>query len=75
LLSKVGEVTGRRTKEYAEAIWGRYFRAPNKVKTKILNEFVAVIGLYRKAAIRLLNRRNRPPWRKRGGVQNYVILK
>ncbi len=41
--------------------------ASKKLKTKILDEFVASTGLHRKAAIRLLNRRSRPAGRKRSG--------
>jgi len=53
--------------EYAEAVRGRYFRASKKAKTEMLNEFVATTGMHRKAVIRLLNRRNRSPGKKRGG--------
>lgn len=53
--------------KYAEAIRGRYFRASKKGKTAILNEFVATTGMHRKAAILLLNRRGRPPGKKRSG--------
>jgi len=60
-------VTRRSIKEYAEAIRGRYFSTPKKTKTKMLDEFVATTGLHRKAVIRLLNRRNRSPGKKRGG--------
>jgi len=41
--------------------------ASKKLKTKILDEFVAATGLHRKAAIRLLNRRIGPAGRKRRG--------
>jgi len=60
-------VTRRSIKEYAEAVRERYFRCSKKAKTEMLNEFVATTGLHRKAAIRLLNRRDRPPLRKRRG--------
>ena len=60
-------MTRRSILEYAEAVRGRYFRGSKKRKTEMLNEFVATTGLHRKAAIRLLNRRSRPPGRKRGG--------
>jgi hypothetical protein len=60
-------VTRRSITEYAEAIRGRYLRSTKKVKTKILDEFVAATELHRKAAIRLLNRRGRPPGKKRIG--------
>jgi len=60
-------VTRRSITEYAEAVRERYFRASKKTKTGILNEFVATTGMHRKAVIRLLNRRNRSPGKKRGG--------
>lgn len=60
-------MTRRSIEEYAEAVQGRYLRAPKKTKNQILNEFVATTGLHRKAAIRLLNRGNRLLGRKRSG--------
>ena len=60
-------MTRRSITEYAEAVRGRYFRASKKAKTEVLNEFVATTGMHRKAVIRLLNRRNRSPGKKRGG--------
>ena len=60
-------MTRRSITEYAEAVRERYFRASKKTKTGILNEFVATTGMHRKAVIRLLNRRNRSPGKKRGG--------
>ena len=60
-------MTRRSILEYAEAVRGRYLRSTKKVKTKILDEFVAMTGLHRKATIRLLNRRGRPPDLKRSG--------
>jgi len=60
-------VTRRSILEYADAIRGRYLRAPKKVKTRILEEFVATTGLHRKAAIRLLNRRSRPVVQRKSG--------
>jgi hypothetical protein len=53
--------------EYKEAVRGRYLKSPKKVKTKMLDEFVAVTGLHRKASIRLLNRRSGPVSRTRKG--------
>jgi hypothetical protein len=53
--------------EYAEAVRGRYFRASKKKKTEILDEFVANTNLHIKAAIRLLNRRDGSPGKKRSG--------
>jgi hypothetical protein len=60
-------VTRRSITEYAEAVRGRYFRVSRKTKTEMLNEFVATTGMHRKAVIRLLNRRNRSPGKKRCG--------
>ncbi len=60
-------MTRRSILEYAEAVRWRYFKSSKKMKTKILDEFVAATGLHRKAVIRLLNRRSRPPGRKRSG--------
>jgi len=60
-------VTRRSILEYAEAVRGRYLRSTKKMKTKILDEFVATTGLHRKAVIRLLNRRSRPTDLKRSG--------
>ena len=60
-------MTRRSILEYAQAIRVRYLRGSKKTKTMILNEFVAATGLHRKAAIRLLNRKSRPPGAKRSG--------
>jgi hypothetical protein len=60
-------VTRRSIVEYAEAVRGRYFRAPKKAKTEMLNEFVATTGIHRKAVIRLLNRRSRFSGSKKKG--------
>lgn len=60
-------MTRRSILEYTEAVRGRYLRSTKKMKTKILDEFVATTGLHRKAVIRLLNRRSRPTDLKRSG--------
>lgn len=60
-------MTRRSVTEYAEAMRGRYFNAPKKAKTKMLDEFMATTGMHRKAVIRLLNRRNKSPGKKRSG--------
>jgi len=60
-------VTRRSILEYAEAVRGRYRGASKKLKTKILDEFVATTGLHRKVVIRLLNRRSSPARAKRPG--------
>jgi len=67
VLPKGGKVTRRSIMEYAEAVRGRYMGASKKLKTKILDEFVAATGLHRKGAIRLLNRRSTPSGSKRSG--------
>lgn len=64
-------MTRRSIKEYAEAIRGRYFKASRKLKTRILDEFVAATGLHRKAAIRLLNRPVSPGKYKSGRPRIY----
>ena len=60
-------MTRRSTLEYAQAIRLRYLRASKVEKGKILDEFMQVTGLHRKAAIRLLNRANQPKIGKRRG--------
>lgn len=49
-------MTRRSILEYTEAIRLRYRKATKREKGKILDEFVQVSSLHRKAAIRLLNR-------------------
>lgn len=60
-------MTRRSILEYTEAVRERYLRSTKKMKTKILDEFVAATRLHRKAAIRLLNRESRPSGKKRSG--------
>ena len=60
-------MTRRSTLEYAQAIWPRYLRVSKGEKGKILDEFMQVTGLHRKAAIRLINRVDRPRTGKRRG--------
>ena len=45
-------------KEYVEAVRERYWGASKREKSKILNEFVGVVGCHRKSAVRLLGRRS-----------------
>ena len=47
-------------REYAAVQRERYLRAPRAEKHRLLTEVVAVTGLHRKAAIRLLRRPPRP---------------
>jgi len=67
VLPKGDMVTRRSILEYAEAVRERYSRSSKKVKTKILDEFVAATGLHRKAAVRLLNRESNKSNRKKSG--------
>jgi len=54
-------VTRTSLREYAAVQRERYQRASRAEKYELLNEVVAVTGLHRKAAIRLLRRPPRPP--------------
>jgi len=71
----------RSKKEYIEAIFLRYKKAPYKEKTIILDEFCATCGYHRKHAIRLLRRFKRfikPKTKKRGRspvYQREILLK
>ena len=61
------------TREYVEAVRGRYLMAAKAEKSKILDELTQVIGCRRKAAIRLLRRQNKSSAnRKRGRPRRYV---
>jgi len=60
-------VTRRSIVEYAQAVRSRYLRASKVDKGKMLDEFMQVTDLHRKAAIRLLNRANQPRRGKRRG--------
>lgn len=65
-------MTRHSIREYAQAIRNRYQKANKKEKTKILDEFTKTTGLHRKAAIRLLNRVNKPQsTRRRGRPRKY----
>ena len=47
-------------KEYLALLWGKYQVANRKRKGAILDEVVENLGLHRKAAIRLMNSKNKP---------------
>jgi hypothetical protein len=65
-------VTRYSIREYAQAIRDRYRNAKKEEKTKILDEFTKATSLHRKAAIRLLNRGNKPQVaRRRGRPRRY----
>jgi hypothetical protein len=72
---KGGRVMSPRSKkEYIEAIFLRYKKAPSKGKTIILNEFCATSGYHRKHAIRILRsfkRFQKPKTKKRGRFALY----
>ncbi len=67
-------MTRRSILEYADAVRGRYLRSSKKVKTRILEEFVATTRLHRKAVIRLLNRRSRPVGPRKSGRPRLYTL-
>lgn len=56
-------------REYLHKIQGRYQRAGRIHKTRILDEFCAICGYHRKAALRLLNRPLLQAPRRRPGPQ------
>ena len=56
---KEEKVTRKSIEELITAWRARYHKAKHKEKTKILDEFVALIGYHRKAAIRALGRKPR----------------
>ena len=64
---KGGQVTRRSIREYADAVRNRYQKSRKEEKTRILDEFSKATGLHRKAAIRLLNRVNKPKVNKKPG--------
>lgn len=58
-------------REYLQSIHGRYQRAGRMHKTRILDEFCAICGYHRKAALRLLNRPGLRPRRRPGPKLTY----
>jgi len=56
-------------REYLTKIHGRYQRAGREHKSRILDEFCAICGYHRKAALRLLNRSELQPPRRKPGPQ------
>src|SRR4030095_14241123 len=58
---KEGTVTRASLREYAAVQRERYQHAARAEKHQLLDELVAVTGMHRKAAIRLLRRTPRPP--------------
>ena len=59
--------------EVVRALRPRYLRARRKDKTRILDEFVALTGYHRKAAIRVLRNGRKPKeWSRRGRPRVYT---
>lgn len=69
---KEAKMSQQSKRELVERLQPRYLRADRKAKTKILDEFVAVTGLHRKAAIRRLRQQNRPRQERRGRQKIYT---
>ena len=59
-------------RELADRLQPRYLKADRKEKTRILDEFVAVTGMHRKAAIRRLRQQNKPTKEHRGRQKTYT---
>jgi hypothetical protein len=59
-------------RELVQRLQPRYLKADRKEKTKILDEFVAVTGMHRKAAIRRLRQQNKPTKEHRGRQKTYT---
>ena len=67
-------MTRRSILEYARAVRPRYLGVSKKMKTRILDEFTAATKMHRKAAIRLLNRQDRPVrWKGKGRPRQYSL--
>ena len=60
----VAEISTATRTEVIEAILGRYREASKRDKTRMLNEFVAMVGCHRKHAVRLLGQSDEPVERK-----------
>lgn len=58
--------------ELVQRLQPRYLKADRKEKTRILDEFVAVTGMHRKAAIRRLRQQNKPSKESRGRQKRYT---
>jgi hypothetical protein len=59
-------------RELVQRLQPRYLKANRKEKTRMLDEFVAVTGLHRKAAIRRLRQQNKPTREYRGRRKTYT---
>ena len=56
----VGEISGLTRTEVLRAIRNRYREASKKDKSRMLDEFVAMVGCHRKHAVRLLRQGDKP---------------
>ena len=56
----VGKIRGVTRTEVLRAIRNRYREASKKDKSRMLDEFVAMVGCHRKHAVRLLRRGEEP---------------
>lgn len=70
-MMKDTEMSQQSKRELVERIRHRYLQASRAEKTKILDEFVAVTGLHRKAAIRRLRRGYQRGREQRGRKRQY----
>ena len=59
-------------RELVQRLQPRYLKADRKEKTRILDEFVAVTGMHRKAAIRRLRQQSKPTQEYRGRQKTYT---
>ncbi len=59
-------------RELVQRLQPRYLKADRQEKARILDEFVAVTGMHRKAAIRRLRQQNRPNKEHRGRQKTYT---
>lgn len=59
-------------RELVQRLQPRYLKANRQEKTKILDEFVAVTGIHRKAAIRRLRQQHKPTKERRGRQKTYT---
>ncbi|MCP4419873.1 MAG: transposase, partial [Chloroflexi bacterium] len=59
-------------RELVQRLQPRYLKADRKEKTRILDEFVAVTGMHRKAAIRRLRQQRKPSRKYRGRRKTYT---
>jgi len=58
-------------RELVQRLQPGYLKAERQEKTRIGDEFVAVTGMHRKAAIRRLRQQNRPSKERRGRQKTF----